>query len=54
MTKVEDKLDVMPVAITDELTAMAEYASSREGREAIQRGLADIRHGRTIEGKGTR
>ena len=53
MTKVDDKLDVTPVALTDQLTAMAEYASSREGRAAIQRGLADIRDGRIIEGKGT-
>jgi hypothetical protein len=52
MTKVDDKLDVTPVALTDELTAMAEYASSHEGRAAIQRGLADIRDGPIIEGKG--
>ena len=53
MTKVDDKLDVTPVALTDELTAMVEYASSPEGRAAIERGLADIRDGRIIEGKGT-
>jgi predicted transcriptional regulator len=31
---------------------MADYARSPEGRAAIERGLADIREGRAIEGKG--
>lgn len=53
MNKVDDKLDVTPIALTDELTSTAEYASSGEGRAAIQHGLADIRDGRIIEGKGT-
>ncbi len=50
MTKVEDKLDVTPVALTDDYAAMADYTRSPEGRAAIERGLADIRHGRIIEG----
>jgi hypothetical protein len=52
MSKVEEQLDVAPVALTDDLTAMADYARSPEGRAAIERGLADIREGRAIEGKG--
>jgi hypothetical protein len=52
MTKVEEKLDVTPVALTDDHAAMADYARSPEGRAAIEHGLADIRHGRFIEGKG--
>jgi predicted transcriptional regulator len=51
MTKVQEKLDVTPVALTDDLTAMTDYVRSPEGRGAIKRGLADIRHGRIIEGK---
>lgn len=43
---------VTPVALTDDLAAMSDYVRSTEGRAAIERGLADIRHGRTIEGKG--
>ena len=52
MTKVEEKLDITPVALTDDVAAMADYARSTEGRTAIERGLADIRHGRFIEGAG--
>lgn len=40
-----------PVVLTDELTAMAAYVRSPEGRAAIERGRADIREGRTIAGK---
>jgi hypothetical protein len=52
MTKVEDKLDVAPVALTDDYAAMADYARSPEGRAAIERGLVDVRQGRIIEGPG--
>ena len=52
MIKVEEKLDVTPVALTDDLTSMTDYTRSAEGRVAIERGLADIRHGRIIEGQG--
>ena len=51
MTQIDEKLDVAPVALTDDLAAMADYARSTEGRAAIERGLADIRQGRFIEGK---
>ncbi len=51
MTKVEEELDVMPVVLTDDLMAMADYTRSPDGRAAIERGLADIREGRIIEGK---
>jgi hypothetical protein len=51
MTKVQEKPDVTPVALTDDLTAMTDYVRSLEGRKAIERGLADIQHGRIIEGK---
>jgi hypothetical protein len=44
--------DVMPVALTDDLAAMSDYVRSAEGRAAIERGLSDIRQGRTIEGGG--
>ncbi len=52
MTKEAEKLDVTPVALTDDITAMADYTRSPEGRAAIECGLADIRQGRIIEGKG--
>jgi len=52
MTKVADKLDVTPVAFTDDLAEMADYLRSPEGRAAIERGLQDIEHGRMFEGKG--
>jgi len=52
MIKVEEELDVAPIALTDDHAAMADYARSPEGRAAIKAGLADIRHGRFIEGKG--
>lgn len=52
MGKVDDQVDVTPIALTDDLTAMADYVSSPEGRAAISRGIADIREGRFIEGRG--
>jgi hypothetical protein len=52
MSKVQEELDVTPVALTDDHAAMADYARSPEGRTAIERGLADVRQGRIIEGKG--
>ena len=48
----DDQVEVTPIALTDDLTAMADYVSSPEGRAAISRGLADIRDGRFIEGRG--
>ena len=42
MSEIEEQLDVAPVALTDDLTAMTDYARSPEGRAAIERGLADI------------
>ena len=52
MDEVEEKLDVAPVALTDDLAAMADYSRSPEGHAAIERGLANIRQGRFVEGKG--
>jgi len=52
MTKLADRMDVAPIALTDEVTGMADYVRSPEGREAIERGLSDIRQGRIIEGEG--
>ena len=52
MSKVDEQLGIAPVALTDDLTAMTDYARSAEGRAAIERGLADIQHGRFVEGKG--
>lgn len=52
MGNVDDKVDVTPIALTDDLTAMADYVSSAEGRAAIARGIADIQQGRIIEGQG--
>lgn len=52
MNNVGDKADVSPIALTDDLTAMADYVSSPEGQAAISRGIADIREGRFIEGRG--
>ena len=52
MTQTAERLDVItPVAITDDLTAMADYVRSADGRQAIERGMADIRDGRTIAGE---
>lgn len=52
MSEVEEELDVAPVAFADDLAAMADYSRGPEGRAAIERGLADIRQGRIVEGKG--
>ena len=39
MAKVAEKMDVTPVAFTDDLAEMADYVRSPEGRAAIERGL---------------
>jgi len=52
MAKVADKMDVTPVAFTDDLAEMADYVRSPEGRAAIERGLQDIEDGRMFEGRG--
>jgi predicted transcriptional regulator len=52
MAKVAEKMDVTPVAFTDDLAEMADYVRSPEGRAAIERGLQDIDDGRMFEGKG--
>jgi len=52
MSKLAEKLDVTPVAFTDEVAEMADYVRSPEGRTAIEDGLLDLQEGRTIEGKG--
>jgi hypothetical protein len=52
MTKTAEIMDVTPIALTDDVTAMADYVRSAQGREAIERGLSDIQQGRTIEGEG--
>ena len=52
MSNIDDKVPVTPIALTDDLTAMADYVSSSGGRAAISHGIADIREGRFIEGRG--
>ncbi len=52
MVKANETLDEMPVALTDEVAAMADYVRSAEGHTAIQHGLADLQAGRIISGKG--
>ena len=52
MSKLAEKLDVTPVAFTDEVAEMADYVRSTEGRTAIEDGLLDLQEGRTIEGEG--
>ena len=52
MSKITDKLDVTPVAFTNDVAEMADYVRSPEGRAAIENGLLDIQEGRTIESKG--
>jgi hypothetical protein len=51
MTAAAKRPGATPVALTDDVTAMAAYVSSPEGRVAIKRGQADLREGRTIGGK---
>jgi hypothetical protein len=51
MTAAAKKPGATPVALTDDVTAMAAYVRSAEGRVTIERGQADLREGRTIEGK---
>lgn len=51
MTKTAEKIVATPVALTDDVAGMADYGRSPEGRAAIERGVADIQEGRTIEGK---
>ncbi len=50
MTAAAEKTAATPVALTDDVTAMAVYVRSPEGRAAIERGVADLREGRIIEG----
>ena len=52
MVKVKETLDEMPIALTDEVAAMADYVRSAEGRASIQHGLADLQADRNISGKG--
>jgi hypothetical protein len=51
MTKTAEKNSPTPVALTDDVAGMADYVRSPEGHASIERGLADIRQGRTMEGK---
>jgi predicted transcriptional regulator len=51
MTKTAENKVATPVALTDDVAGMADYVRSPEGRASIERGLADIRQGRTMEGK---
>ena len=53
MVKVKEILDEIPIALTDDVAAMADYVRGTEGHAAIQRGLADLQAGRIISGKGT-
>jgi hypothetical protein len=50
MTKTLPIPTVTPVPLTDDVAAMADYVRSAKGREAIERGLSDIKHGRVIAG----
>jgi len=51
VTKTAEKNVATPVALTDDVAGMADYLRSPKGRAAIERGLADIRQGRTLEGQ---
>jgi hypothetical protein len=51
MTETAEKNGPTPVAFADDAGRMADYVRSAEGRASIERGLADIRQGRTLEGK---
>ncbi len=51
MTKVVEKPEPTPIAITEDVTAMVDYVRSVEGREAIERGLSDVRKGLVINGE---
>ncbi len=51
MTKVAEKPEPAPIAFTEDVTAMADYVRSVEGRETIERGRSDVRRGRIIEGE---
>jgi hypothetical protein len=53
MTKAASIPVVTPVALTDDVTAMADYVRSEQGRAAIDRGLADIKESRVMIGKGS-
>ena len=49
MTKVVENPEPAPIAFTEDVTAMADYVRSAEGREAIERGLTDVRQGRRLQ-----
>lgn len=51
MTKVVEKPEPTPIAFTQDVTGMADYVRSVEGREAIERGLSDVRQDRVIKGE---
>jgi hypothetical protein len=40
------------VALTDDVTDMADYMRTEQGRAAILRGLTDIEEGRVLVGQG--
>ena len=50
--KIADKLDVTPVAFTNDVAEMADYVRGPRSRAEIEGGLRDIQEGRTIEGRG--
>jgi len=51
MTAATKKPAATPVALTDDVTAMSAYVRSPEGKAAIERGGADLREGRIVEGR---
>jgi hypothetical protein len=51
MTAAAKKPAATHVALTDDVTAMGAYVRSAEGRAAIERGRADLREGRIVEGR---
>jgi hypothetical protein len=53
MSKTAVQIVDSPLATTDDMTGMADYIRSPEGRAAVERGVSDLRQGRVIRGKGS-
>ena len=51
MTAAAKKPAATPVALTDDVTAHGRLRRSPDGGAAIERGRADLREGRIVEGK---
>jgi hypothetical protein len=51
MTKMSSPPPIEPVALSDDVTGMADYVRGSKGRSAIARGLLDVEEDRVLIGE---